>query len=129
MAAVTEHPRTSLSTTNLDGSDSFLRARVVPICPPTSTSPVPPRAGSVADMSAPSVGSEPMEVSTPKSTSPAAPHEGDVDGKGAEHSRGSPSRDQGALAGGMSMAAPPPAAPAIHQPKIVQTAFIHKLYK
>lgn len=29
----------------------------------------------------------------------------------------------------MNATAPPPAAAALHQPKIVQTAFIHKLYK
>jgi hypothetical protein len=129
MAAVTEHLRTSLSATKLDGSDGFLRARVVPVRTP-STNPTSPGPRSITDMSAPSVTSEPMEVSTPKSTSPTAPNasDGDVDGKSADHSRGSPSRDQGALTGGMSMAAPPPAAPAIHQPKIVQTAFIHKLY-
>lgn len=131
MAAVTEHPRTSLSATKIDGSDGFLRARVVPVRPPTATNQTPVRARSIADMSVPSVTSDPMEVSTPKSASPIGHHasDGDVDGRGVDHLRDSPSRDHNALTGGMSMAAPPPAAAAIHQPKIVQTAFIHKLYK
>jgi hypothetical protein len=135
MAAATEHIQTSFSATVVHGTESFARNRIVPISNPTSiaTSSTIVSAASSLNMSAPSVASEPMDVTTPTNTSPAAGHSVDADGdvKPADHSKSSPPRDlreQSSLPSGMNMSAPPPAAAAVHQPKIVQTAFIHKLY-
>lgn len=110
-------------------------ARVVPI--PT------PR----IQMSAPSPTDHPMDISSPPkssnmpepsskpadagsngakangSTSPSAPASSTT-GAGKTGSAEKPASNSN------SMPAPPAtAAPAVHQPKIVQTAFIHKLYK
>ena len=53
--------------------------------------------------------------------------ESDAGGAG-ERSETTPHNEQ-PLADNIIMPAPAAAAPAVHQPKIVQTAFIHKLYK
>jgi hypothetical protein len=78
-------------------------------------------------------GGDPMDVAatTPNtSDSPNGPqgHDSDADGRSNDRSKSSPTQDQSAAANAVNMPAPPPAAAAIHQPKIVQTAFIHKLY-
>ncbi|EJT71462.1 flocculation suppression protein [Gaeumannomyces tritici R3-111a-1] len=95
-------------------------SRTVPILTPT------------IQMSAPSPG-EPMEITTPTSSAPpSATKSPDSDanghgpGSGSEHRSSTPKMEQHSMPG--VMPAPAAAAPAVHQPKIVQTAFIHKLY-
>ncbi|TDZ23212.1 Transcription factor SFL1 [Colletotrichum sidae] len=79
-------------------------------------------------MSAPSPG-EPMEI-TPSthasSTSPTSKHDRESNGASDRFKNTSPI-DQSGNSVAMP-AAPAAAAAAVHQPKIVQTAFIHKLY-
>jgi len=95
-------------------------ARTVPIAPPT------------IQMSAPSPG-EPMEITTPTNTS--APHsatkspDSDVGVNGLGERPLQPSPGEQVPPDNLIMPAPVAAAAAVHQPKIVQTAFIHKLYK
>lgn len=76
---------------------------------------------------------EPMDVTTPNShRSPASGQglEGESDSKRHDQSKTSSPQEQPTLSNPVpTMVVPPPAAAAIHQPKIVQTAFIHKLYK
>lgn len=86
-------------------------ARIVPIPTPT------------IQMSAPSPG-EPMEITTPTNASSKTP-EPEMNGS----SKNSSPIEGSAHGGGMMPAPPAAAAAAVHQPKIVQTAFIHKLYK
>lgn len=106
-------------------------ARTIPIIAPT------------IQMSAPSPG-EPMDITTP--TNPSAPGSAskspDSDVNISITINGGPSERQHRDQGGHNqnhhhqassneniiMPAPAVAAPAVHQPKIVQTAFIHKLY-
>ncbi|PHH91309.1 hypothetical protein CDD83_1013 [Cordyceps sp. RAO-2017] len=88
-------------------------ARVVPISAPP-----------VIVMSASAHGVDAMDIA-PSAPSQAPDHE--TNGKPSHRSNHSSPPDQGH--GNMTMPAPPPAAAAaVHQPKIVQTAFIHKLY-
>ncbi|CAG9979191.1 unnamed protein product [Clonostachys byssicola] len=78
-----------------------------------------------------SVVAEPMEVTTPNSHKSPSSGQGpdqDSDSKMNDHSKTSSPQEQSAASNPIPMVAPPPAAAAIHQPKIVQTAFIHKLY-
>jgi hypothetical protein len=85
-------------------------------------------------MPSPAVGGEPMDVTSPTSNS----HRADANSTAAKTrveatGQGADSDDHGNYPAGKNtnvgnMAAPPPAAAALHQPKIVQTAFIHKLY-
>jgi hypothetical protein len=73
-----------------------------------------------------------MEVTTPNSHKSPSSGQGpdqDSDSKMNDHSKTSSPQEQSAASNPIPMVAPPPAAAAIHQPKIVQTAFIHKLYK
>lgn len=90
--------------------------RTVPILAPT------------IQMSAPSPG-DPMDITTPtNSSAPASASkspEADVKANEAATEHPQPA----APAESIIMPAPAAAAPAVHQPKIVQTAFIHKLYK
>jgi hypothetical protein len=89
-----------------------------------------PVSAPVPNMSATSNG-EPMEVSSPtNTTNQSMDHDSDMNGNGADRSKNSPLRDQSSASSNApsNMPAPPPAAAAVHQPKIVQTAFIHKLY-
>jgi len=122
MATATESvPRKHLG----EGPEEPLGSRTVPIITPT------------IQMSAPSPG-DPMEITTPTNSSapPSATKSPDsdvnVNGLGErERSHGhghGPQNDQ-LSADNIIMPAPAAAAAAIHQPKIVQTAFIHKLYK
>lgn len=94
-------------------------ARTVPILTPT------------IQMSAPSPG-EPMEITTPtNSSAPAsATKSPDSDTNGLnDRSGGALSHNDHQHNDNIIMPAPVAAAAAVHQPKIVQTAFIHKLYK
>ncbi len=95
-------------------------ARTVPILTPTIKT------------SAPSP-SEPMEITTPtNSSAPAsATKSPDSETNGILHDRSHPNAGQSDMSPGdnIIMPAPVAAAAAVHQPKIVQTAFIHKLYK
>ncbi|KAF6816798.1 Transcription factor SFL1 [Colletotrichum sojae] len=109
MATVTESPqRAPLSA---DGHADLTSNRIVPIPTPT------------IQMSAPSPG-EPMEITT-NTTSPSNKTEHDANG--SERSKNTSPTDHSANPVAMP-AAPAAAAAAVHQPKIVQTAFIHKLY-
>ncbi|EOO03569.1 putative flocculation suppression protein [Phaeoacremonium minimum UCRPA7] len=96
-----------------------MSARTVPILTPT------------IQMSAPSPG-DPMDIATPtNSSAPASatksPTEETNGGRDFENT-GAPKNEAQGNTGSMTMPAPAAAAAAVHQPKIVQTAFIHKLY-
>ncbi|KAM7200958.1 transcription factor SFL1 [Rhypophila sp. PSN 637] len=117
MATATESaPRNHLG----DRHDELLGSRTVPIITPT------------IQMSAPSPG-EPMEITTPTNSSapPSATKSPDsdtnVNGMGERQQAGSQNQND-LSADSFIMPAPADAAAAVHQPKIVQTAFIHKLY-
>ncbi|XXG97716.1 hypothetical protein Hte_004025 [Hypoxylon texense] len=104
-------------------TDEGMGARTIPII--TAPTPTP-----TIKMSAPSPSGEPMDITTP--TNASAPQSGSKSSEG----EGSDSNDrQNATLSGeqnpnsASNTMPAPAAAAVHQPKIVQTAFIHKLYK
>lgn len=120
MAAATESaPRNHL----VDEPEDSMGVRTVPIIAPT------------IQMSAPSPG-EPMEITTPTNSS-AAPSvtkspesEAKAAVNGGANERPQPAtQSEPTSAENIIMPAPVAAAPAVHQPKIVQTAFIHKLYK
>ena len=91
-------------------------ARVVPVSAPA------------ANMSATGAGGDAMDISSPANTS-AATQEHETNGKPPARSNNSSPPEQHASASSSMPAPPPAAAAAVHQPKIVQTAFIHKLYK
>ncbi|KAK3387155.1 HSF-type DNA-binding-domain-containing protein [Podospora didyma] len=116
MAAATESvPRNHL----VEGPDEPMGVRTVPIITPT------------IQMSVPSPG-EPMEITTPtNSSAPASATkspDSDVNANGyGERPQSAMQNDQLPM-DNIIMPAPVAAAAAVHQPKIVQTAFIHKLY-
>jgi hypothetical protein len=93
-------------------------ARTVPILTPT------------IKMSAPSPG-EPMDITTPtNSSAPAsATKSPDSETNGNSDRSGTITQNDHLPADNIIMPAPVAAAAAVHAPKIVQTAFIHKLYK
>ncbi|KAH8899649.1 putative heat shock transcription factor [Thozetella sp. PMI_491] len=115
MATVTESaPSTHLA---VDRPEE-MGARTVPILTPTIKT------------SAPSP-SEPMEITTPTNSSAPASATKSPDSEtsisGTDRPHGTSHNEQSSK-DHIIMPAPAAAAPAIHQPKIVQTAFIHKLY-
>ncbi|KAI1132559.1 HSF-type DNA-binding-domain-containing protein [Nemania abortiva] len=133
MAAATEHvPRSLPSREPEDG----LSARTIPIIatPPTPTP--------IIKTSAPSpAAGDPMDITTPTSSSAAQSVGRGSDGDASEaNGRGNTTcgeQDSNSTSNNtmpapstvpLSTSAPAAAAAAIHQPKIVQTAFIHKLY-
>jgi hypothetical protein len=94
-------------------------------------------------MSAAVASGEPMDIASPtadgptqRAISPAGlvqSADADSEGKSTDHTKNASPPDSGHSMGhngngSMNVSAPPPAAAALHQPKIVQTAFIHKLY-
>ncbi|KAK0704728.1 HSF-type DNA-binding-domain-containing protein [Lasiosphaeris hirsuta] len=117
MATATESvPRNHLA----NGPEEPMGARTVPIITPT------------IQMSAPSPG-EPMEITTPTSSAPASATkspDSDVLINGLSDRPRPPSQNDHHHhhPDNIIMPAPVAAAAAVHQPKIVQTAFIHKLY-
>ncbi|KAK3315064.1 HSF-type DNA-binding-domain-containing protein [Apodospora peruviana] len=116
MATVESAPRNHLG----DGPEETLGVRTIPIITPT------------IQMSAPSPG-EPMEITTPTNSSapPSATKspDSDVNVNGlSERQQTSSTQNDQLSADNIIMPAPAAAAAAVHQPKIVQTAFIHKLY-
>jgi hypothetical protein len=118
MATMTESaaPRNHM----LDRPEDPIGARTVPILETP-----------IIKMSAPSPG-EPMDVTTP--TNPSAPasvtRSPDTEANGNSSDRaGTTAENEKQSADSIIMPAPVTAAAAVHQPKIVQTAFIHKLYK
>ncbi|KAJ9132270.1 Transcription factor SFL1 [Pleurostoma richardsiae] len=82
-------------------------------------------------MSAPSPG-EPMEITTPTNSSAPASSTKSPDGEASnippDQGNTNHTKNESGPGGSMTMPAPAAAAAAVHQPKIVQTAFIHKLY-
>jgi len=117
MATATESaPRNHLA----EGPEDPMGARTIPIITPT------------IQMSAPSPG-EPMEITTPtNSSAPASATkspDSDTNPNGLNERSMQPSPGDQMPPDNIIMPAPVAAAAAIHQPKIVQTAFIHKLYK
>ncbi|KAK8107125.1 uncharacterized protein PG998_009138 [Apiospora kogelbergensis] len=102
--------------------DDIMGARTVPIIN-TSQNPI-------IKTSAPSESGDPMDITTtPTKDSSGRGSSKSPDGEGtgsAERHTNGNSNDQ--LSASASMPAPAVAAAAVHQPKIVQTAFIHKLY-
>ncbi|KAI1765833.1 hypothetical protein GGR53DRAFT_245213 [Hypoxylon sp. FL1150] len=106
--------------TPVNKSDESMGARTIPII----TAPTP-----TIKMSAPSPSGEPMEITTPTNSSAPQSASKSSEGEGSD----SNDRQNATLSGehnpnSASTTMPAPAAAAIHQPKIVQTAFIHKLY-
>ncbi|KAL7813813.1 HSF-type DNA-binding domain-containing protein [Trichoderma gracile] len=106
-------------------------SRIVPVS--ISVSAPPP----TISMSPPSPVDHPMEGTSPEDNSPTghghgsgSDPEASSNGKPPVSRAGNASpQEHGALTTSSNMPAPPPAAAAaVHQPKIVQTAFIHKLY-
>ncbi|KAF3766323.1 hypothetical protein M406DRAFT_339573 [Cryphonectria parasitica EP155] len=92
--------------------------RTVPILTPTIQMSGPPEP-------------DPMDITTPtRSSAPpsATTKSPGRDTNGASDSMRNNTNTALVPANAMTMAAPPPAAPAVQGPKIVQTAFIHKLY-
>jgi hypothetical protein len=125
MAAATESvPRNHL----VNGPEDSMGARTIPIITPT------------IQMSAPSPG-EPMEITTPTNSTapPSATKSPDSDvnisininglSERAQQQQQQQQQHHGEHPDSIMMPAPVAAAAAVHQPKIVQTAFIHKLYK
>lgn len=104
--------------------DDPLAPRTLPILTPTIQMSGPPD-------------NDPMEITTPTnssapaSTTKSPDRERDTNGAAQDSLRNNITRPDGQPPSNpMAMAAPPPAAaPAVGGPKIVQTAFIHKLYK
>jgi hypothetical protein len=90
---------------------------------------VPRRQTPIVRTSPPSPG-DPMDVTTPTIATMGPParmsEESDTNGNG-EHTGAGDQPNSGNLAGGPNAAAA--AAAGAQQPKVVQTAFIHKLYK
>lgn len=115
MAQVMDSPHRSLLGDG-HGKDDPMAPRTVPILTPT------------IQMSAPD--SEPMDITTPTNSSAPASATKSPDRERDRDINGTPTRSepQGASSS-MAMPAPTAAAAAVHGPKIVQTAFIHKLYK
>ena len=94
-----------------------IASRIVPLS--HSSAAMPSSSGDAMDVS-------PSHTPPASNTSPSAHN--DYDSKPNGRSNNSPPQDGSSSSG--SMPAPPPsAAGAAQQPKIVQTAFIHKLYK
>lgn len=138
MATVTESSRPDILTP--DGLDQSTRPRshrTKPTIPP-ATPGIP--ASSYTNMSAPATAGEPMDIAPSSSetnginTSPgtgSSQVDGEVDGKANDRPKNESNSDPNSSGSNnvLNMTAPPPAAAALHQPKIVQTAFIHKLYK
>ncbi|EHK45439.1 hypothetical protein TRIATDRAFT_174226, partial [Trichoderma atroviride IMI 206040] len=129
MAHRTETSQTSSPA--IDRLEDSNGARIVPV--PISVSVPPP----TISMSPPSPVDHPMEGTSPEDNSPpgqAPDADPGANGKSTPGRPGNASpQDQSAVATSNNMPAPPPAAAAaaaaaVHQPKIVQTAFIHKLY-
>ncbi|KAI2632391.1 hypothetical protein GGR54DRAFT_583298 [Hypoxylon sp. NC1633] len=100
-------------------ANESMGARTVPII--TGPTPTP-----TIKMSAPSPSGEPMELTTPTNSS-APQSAGKIsEGEGSDSNDRALSGEQNSNSSSTTM--PAPAAAAVHQPKIVQTAFIHKLY-
>lgn len=115
MAQVMDSPHRSLLGDG-HGKDDPMAPRTVPILTPT------------IQMSAPD--SEPMDITTPTNSSAPASATKSPDRERDRDTNGTPGRSEGqGASSSMTMPAPTAAAAAVHGPKIVQTAFIHKLYK
>lgn len=117
MAMKTEHIHSpDLST---DRHHEHITSRIIPV-PDTKS-----------NMSAPSSTADAMDVESAASNSPAnnspPATQGDPEKNGKAALKAHDSAQDGASASGNMPA--PSAAGAAQQPKIVQTAFIHKLYK
>lgn len=155
MAAVAETPQRP--ATLADCSDDHITSRIVPIPTPKiqMTAPSPGEPMEISSPTKPFAKMASSAGASPTSSGPVA-HNGIVNANASAHARSTsaddananvngaaptptptssekkpiPSADQSALSNPSSMPAPPAAAAAaVHQPKIVQTAFIHKLYK
>ncbi|KXJ96890.1 HSF-type DNA-binding-domain-containing protein [Microdochium bolleyi] len=127
MASATEStPRTPVG---LEAQDN-LASRTVPIL--ASSSAMMSSATPTIKTSAASPRGDPMDISTP--TTDKRPHANGADtadrynnGTSGEYST-APAHTPTSASTTMPAPAPAAAAAAVHQPKIVQTAFIHKLY-
>lgn len=95
-----------------DGQSDSNGSRVVPVSDPK---------GKGKAKMPPASASDPMDIS-PSDDAPV--ENGHVDG-----GQNGPNNSPPEASGSNSMAAPGPSAGSASQPKIVQTAFIHKLYK
>ncbi|OTB05426.1 hypothetical protein M426DRAFT_10750 [Hypoxylon sp. CI-4A] len=110
------------NTSNNSQIDESMGARTVPIITAAMSTPT-------IKMSAPSPSGEPMEITTPTNSSATQSARKSSDGEGSDsNDRQSTALPGEQISNSVSNTMPAPAAAAVHQPKIVQTAFIHKLY-
>ncbi|KAH7320243.1 HSF-type DNA-binding-domain-containing protein [Stachybotrys elegans] len=123
-----------VATLATDGPEA-MGTRVIPIPSITTTAASSTSTttllNSTANMATPTAG-EPMEISSPTNASSTS-HSLDNEPNGKSNDRSKhpspPEHPPTSAPNSTTMPAPPPsAAAAVHQPKIVQTAFIHKLY-
>ncbi|KAI0009295.1 hypothetical protein F4779DRAFT_378268 [Xylariaceae sp. FL0662B] len=114
----------ALRHTSGNETDGSMGARTVPIITTSTSTPT-------IKMSAPSPAGEPMDITIPSSSSVPQSATKSFEGEGSDpndRQSNTLSADHNTTSNSTTMPAPAAAAAAVHQPKIVQTAFIHKLY-
>ncbi|KAI5918787.1 hypothetical protein F4810DRAFT_690564 [Camillea tinctor] len=115
-----------LRNTSIAELQEGMGARTIPII--TTSAPTP-----TIKMSAPEPAGDPMDITTPTNSSAPQSIGKASDGNTSDSNdrqNTAPLADHSLVSNSNTMPAPAPAAAAaaVHQPKIVQTAFIHKLY-
>lgn len=127
MAVRTDNLPRSTPTPNNESTGT----RVVPI-PTPIIKMSPPTSGDPMEISSPAPSSNATQNTDPdpngKSNDYSKPTEVSEHGNGNSNSNGNTMNHNGNNSNNSMPAPPPAAAAAVHQPKIVQTAFIHKLY-
>lgn len=127
MAQVMDRSPHRMPLTQSHVKDDPLAPRTVPILTPTIQMSGPPENDHM-DITTPTNSSAP--ASTTKSPDRDRDTNGAQDSLRHSNNNNNTRPDGQPPSNSMAMAAPPPvAAPAVGAPKIVQTAFIHKLYK
>ena len=95
----------------------------------TRVVPVPALTGNMSSNTS-NTTTEAMDVTSPHPTSGGAGADSEPNGKNSKSRPPSPTEQPANSSLSSNMPAPPPAASSgVHQPKVVQAAFIHKLYK
>ena len=128
MASTESAPRNAVG----GDPDDNMSARTVPIITtptqtPTIKTSAPSPAGDPMDITTTTASSIPPHVQ-PQSSRNKTPDRDTADSVDRHNGPSSASKDH-LSSNSRAMPAPAAAAAAVHQPKIVQTAFIHKLYK
>jgi hypothetical protein len=118
MATRIESPHSA--TLPAQGPEDRIGARIVPVTKPSATMTT---TGTTDAMDV-----SPAQSPSASNTSPAA-HSDSENVKSGSQPNQSPPQEHGSFNSSNMPAPPPSAAGAAAQPKIVQTAFIHKLYK